>query len=116
MFAALSAVLMTISVSALFADSSWDYLAGVCTLAISKPKSSVLCLWDKKTVTSCKTVSETHNSHGLMIDEHQQVLDVDFEPIEGLYATGNCSGGRFDSQYTTSLPGQSITWYCDIGA
>ena len=45
---------------------------------------------------------------GLEIDEHQQVLDRNFEPIPGLYATGNCSGRRFGVQYTTSLPGQSI--------
>lgn len=46
---------------------------------------------------------------GLLIDGNQQVLGMDFEPIEGLYATGNCSGCRFGSQYTTSLPGQSIS-------
>ena len=46
---------------------------------------------------------------GLLIDENQQVLDHDFEPISGLYATGNCSGCRFGFQYTTSLPGQSIS-------
>lgn len=46
---------------------------------------------------------------GLLIDENQQVLDMDFEPIRGLYATGNCSGCRFGAQYTTSLPGQSIS-------
>ena len=46
---------------------------------------------------------------GLLIDENQQVLDQDFEPIPGLFATGNCSGGRFGTAYTTSLPGQSIS-------
>lgn len=46
---------------------------------------------------------------GLLIDENQQVLDEEFEPIIGLYATGNCSGCRFGSQYTTSVPGQSIS-------
>ena len=29
--------------------------------------------------------------------------------IAGLFATGNSSGCRFGSQYTTSLPGQSIS-------
>lgn len=43
----------------------------------------------------------------LLTDEHQQVLDEEFEPIPGLFATGNCSGGRFGFQYTTSLPGLS---------
>lgn len=46
---------------------------------------------------------------GLMIDENQQVLDNGFEPIPGLFATGNCSGCRFGFQYTTSVPGQSIS-------
>lgn len=46
---------------------------------------------------------------GLLIDENQQVLDDDYEPIEGLFATGNCSGCRFGFQYTTSMPGQSIS-------
>ena len=46
---------------------------------------------------------------GLLIDENQQVLDQDYEPIPGLYATGNCSGCRFGTAYTTSLPGQSIS-------
>ena len=46
---------------------------------------------------------------GLEINENQQVLNRDFEPISGLYATGNCSGRRFGVQYTTSMPGQSIS-------
>ena len=46
---------------------------------------------------------------GLLTDEKQNVLDEEFEPIAGLYATGNCCGGRFGFQYTTSIPGQSIS-------
>lgn len=46
---------------------------------------------------------------GLRINEHQQVLDEYFEPLPGLYATENCSGGRFGTCYTTSVPGQSIS-------
>ncbi len=46
---------------------------------------------------------------GLLIDEKQQVLDEEYEPIDGLYATGNTSGCRFGFQYTTSVPGQSIS-------
>ena len=52
---------------------------------------------------------------GLLIDEHQQVLDEHFEPIDGLYATGNCSGCRFGFQYTTSMPGQSISMAQTLG-
>lgn len=52
---------------------------------------------------------------GLLTNEHQQVLDGDFEPIPGLFATGNCCGGRFGFQYTTSLPGQSISMAQTMG-
>ena len=52
---------------------------------------------------------------GLLVDEHQQVLNGAFEPIPGLFATGNCSGGRFGFQYTTSLPGQSISMAQTLG-
>ena len=50
-----------------------------------------------------------------MTDEGQRVLGEDFEPIPGLFATGNCSGGRFGFQYTTSLPGQSISMAQTLG-
>lgn len=46
---------------------------------------------------------------GLLVNEHQQVLDEENEPLPGLFATGNCSGGRFGTSYTTSVPGQSIS-------
>lgn len=52
---------------------------------------------------------------GLLTDEHQQVLDGGFEPIPGLFAAGNCCGGRFGFQYTTSLPGQSISMAQTMG-
>ena len=46
---------------------------------------------------------------GLMTDENQNVLDQAFEPIPGLYATGNCCGGRFALQYSTPVSGISIS-------
>ena len=52
---------------------------------------------------------------GLLTDEHQQVLGEGFTPIPGLYATGNCCGGRFGAQYTTSLPGQSLSMAQTMG-
>ena len=52
---------------------------------------------------------------GLLIDENQQVLDDEYEPIPSLFATGNSSGCRFGSQYTTSLPGQSISMAQTLG-
>lgn len=52
---------------------------------------------------------------GLLIDENQQVLDEEYEPIEGLFATGNSSGCRFGFQYLTSIPGQSISMAQTLG-
>ena len=52
---------------------------------------------------------------GLLTDENQQVLDADFEPIPGLFATGNCCGGRFGLHYATSIPGQSISMAQTLG-
>ena len=53
---------------------------------------------------------------GLFVDGNQQVLDQRFEPIEGLYATGNCSGGRFPLQYTAPMNGISIGFATVFGA
>lgn len=53
---------------------------------------------------------------GLYVDGNQQVLDQRFEPIAGLYATGNCSGGRFPLQYTAPMNGISIGFATVFGA
>jgi len=45
---------------------------------------------------------------GLRINSQQQVLGEDYHPIRGLYASGNCSGGRFGPDYSTPMPGVSI--------
>lgn len=45
---------------------------------------------------------------GLLTDERQNVLDDGFEPIPGLYATGNCCGRRYGPQYSTPTSGLSI--------
>ena len=52
---------------------------------------------------------------GLVTDGNQQVLDADDSPIEGLYATGNCCGGRFCLQYCTPIAGISIGWATTMG-
>lgn len=44
---------------------------------------------------------------GLIINEHGQVLNEDDEAIEGLYATGNASGGLFSDAYPRHLPATS---------
>lgn len=52
---------------------------------------------------------------GVVTDANQQVLDRDDNPIEGLYATGNCCGGRFIAQYHTPIAGISIGWATSMG-
>ncbi len=45
---------------------------------------------------------------GLVTDGDQRVLDLNYDRIPGLYATGNCCGRRFGSQYFTPIAGVSI--------
>ena len=45
---------------------------------------------------------------GLMTDKNQQVLNQAKDPIEGLYATGNCCGRRFGSAYFSPTAGVSV--------
>ena len=46
---------------------------------------------------------------GLFVDGNQQVMAAQtFDKIKGLYATGNCAGGRFPLQYTAPMNGASI--------
>ena len=52
---------------------------------------------------------------GLLTDENQNVLGQDFEPIAGLYASGNCCGGRFGLQYSTPVSGVSISMAQTMG-
>ena len=52
---------------------------------------------------------------GLVTDGTQNVLDQDYEPIPGLYATGNCCGRRFGPQYSTPISGLSIGFAITLG-
>ena len=46
---------------------------------------------------------------GMFCDRHGQVrAQKTFTPIEGLFAAGNCMGGRFPLQYTSPINGVSI--------
>lgn len=45
---------------------------------------------------------------GLVINADQQVLDGDYKPIQGLFASGNCTSGRFGTEYFTPTPGVSL--------
>ena len=45
---------------------------------------------------------------GLRIDHNQQVVDAAYQPIPGLFTSGNNSGGRFAVQYMTPMGGLSV--------
>lgn len=45
---------------------------------------------------------------GLVSDESQNVLKTDWTPIKGLYAAGNCLGGRYGFGYSTPFAGNSV--------
>ena len=45
---------------------------------------------------------------GLVTDENQNCLDRNYEPIPGLYASGNTCGRRYGPQYSTPTSGVSI--------
>ena len=42
---------------------------------------------------------------GLVVDEKLRVLDRAQEPIRGLYAIGNCMGGRYGNDYPIIMNG-----------
>lgn len=46
--------------------------------------------------------------NGLVIGDDQHVLDKNYNPIDGLYATGNNSGGRFAIEYSTPIVGLTL--------
>ena len=52
---------------------------------------------------------------GLLTDEDQRCLDKDFEPIPGLYASGNTCGRRFGTQYAPPMAGASISVAITLG-
>lgn len=52
---------------------------------------------------------------GLVTDGEQRVLDENYERIPGLYATGNCCGRRFGTQYFTPIAGVSIGIAATLG-
>jgi len=43
------------------------------------------------------------------------VLNEDYQPIEGLYASGNTCGMRFGPEYITPIPGVSIGMCLTLG-
>lgn len=55
------------------------------------------------------------STSGLLVTGDQQVQGVGFEPIRGLYATGNTSGGRFPMGYNGIMNGVSIGMCLTLG-
>ncbi|MCC8065918.1 MAG: FAD-binding protein [Clostridiales bacterium] len=58
--------------------------------------------------TSHSTSPAMVTMSGLVTDETQNVVNQDWEPIEGLYAAGNCLGGRYGFGYSTPFAGNSV--------
>ena len=52
---------------------------------------------------------------GFVTTNDQQVLDENYQPIEGLYASGNTCGMRFGAAYITPIPGVSIGMALTLG-
>lgn len=56
---------------------------------------------------------------GLNITDNFEVVDAEDKPIPGLYATGNCSGNLYASDYPINIPGNShgrcLTWGLLLG-
>ena len=47
---------------------------------------------------------------GIITDGDQNALDKDFEPIPGLYVSGNDCGRRFGAEYITPIPAAASAW------
>jgi succinate dehydrogenase/fumarate reductase flavoprotein subunit len=52
---------------------------------------------------------------GLMVDEHQQVIDDAGDPIPGLFASGQCAGEVFPLQYCPPISGSGIGTCSTLG-
>lgn len=52
---------------------------------------------------------------GIITDGEQNALDNNFEPIEGLYVSGNDCGRRFGYEYITPIPGVSLGLAITLG-
>ena len=72
------------------------------------PFYGMYCAFEKPMVGTCAL-------NGVNIDEKQRVLDENYNPIVGLYATGNNSGGRFAIQYSSPMAGLTIGMAMTLG-
>jgi succinate dehydrogenase/fumarate reductase flavoprotein subunit len=72
------------------------------------PYYGMYCISEKPMLGSCVL-------NGLIVDKDQRVLTAQGEVIPGLYATGNCTGGRFSIQYSSPSPGMSLGMAFTLG-
>lgn len=52
---------------------------------------------------------------GIITDGEQNAVDENYEPIPGLYVSGNDCGRRFGTEYVTPIPGVSIGFATVLG-
>ena len=52
---------------------------------------------------------------GIITDGEQNALDANYEPIPGLYVSGNDCGRRFGTEYVTPIPGCSLAFALVLG-
>ncbi len=52
---------------------------------------------------------------GIITDGNQNALDANYDPIPGLYVSGNDCGRRFGTEYITPIPGVSIGFAMVLG-
>lgn len=52
---------------------------------------------------------------GIITDGNQNALDKNYEPIPGLYMSGNDCGRRFGTEYVTPIPGVSLGFAMVLG-
>ena len=78
-------------------------------LPIGEPPFFAIMSVDEKPMVGTVTLN------GLVIDENQRVLDKNYNPIVGLYASGNNSGGRFALEYSTPMQGLTLGLAMTLG-
>lgn len=76
---------------------------------LNKPPYYCIMSADEKPMVGTVTLN------GLVIDEGQRVLDKNYNPIVGLYASGNNSGGRFALEYSTQMQGLTLGMAMTLG-
>ena len=52
---------------------------------------------------------------GILTDGDQNAVDANYDPIPGLYVSGNDCGRRFGYEYITPIPGMSLAMAITLG-